>query len=71
LRFLNQNEIITHANKNNKAQVVLNDILSNDVRRLKLKANQGLDYSPGQFANLKAFEDGGTRSYSMAGVNRR
>jgi ferredoxin-NAD(P)+ reductase (naphthalene dioxygenase ferredoxin-specific) len=61
-------EIITHPTKTIKAQVVSYDILSNDVRRLKLKANKGLDYSPGQFANLSFWKDGGTRSYSMAGV---
>jgi len=28
-----------------------------NVRRLKLKANKGLDYLPGQFANLSFWKD--------------
>ncbi|PJE57178.1 2Fe-2S iron-sulfur cluster-binding protein [Marinomonas polaris] len=61
-------EIITHPTKTVKAQIVAYDVLSNDVRSLKLKINKGFDYSPGQFASLTFWREDGTRSYSMAGV---
>ncbi|AEF55391.1 2Fe-2S iron-sulfur cluster-binding protein [Marinomonas posidonica] len=61
-------EIVTHPTKTIKAEIVSFDILSNDVRRLRLKTNKTFDYSPGQFANLTFWREDGTRSYSMAGT---
>lgn len=61
-------EVITHPTKTLKVEVVAYDVLSNDVRRLKVKTNKNFAYSPGQFANLTFWQDNGTRSYSMAGT---
>ncbi len=61
-------EIVTHPTKTLKAQIVSYDVLSDDVRRLRLKTNKAFDYSPGQFSNLTFWPKDGTRSYSMAGI---
>ncbi len=61
-------EIVTHSTKTLKVVVTAYEPLSKDIRLLRVKTNKAFDYSPGQFAHLTFWKEGGTRSYSMAGI---
>lgn len=60
-------EVVTHPAKTLKGTVTLYEALSDNVRRLRLRTNKRLEYSPGQYANLQFWPEA-TRAYSMAGV---
>lgn len=60
-------EIIVHPARKLKAEVLEFDALTHDVRRLRLRTNKPLSFSPGQYAHLR-FSNGLIRPYSMAGL---
>lgn len=61
-------EVICHPTKTLKAVVSAYEVLTHDVRRLRLKLEKAFDYSPGQFVNLSFWSHDGTRPYSMASI---
>lgn len=61
-------EIVVHPARILKASVVDIDALTHDVTRLVLKPTRGLEYSPGQYAQLQ-FSPEHIRPYSMAGLS--
>lgn len=60
-------EVVIHPARILKASVVANDAMTHDIRRLRLRANKPLSFSPGQYATLQ-FTPAHSRPYSMAGV---
>jgi ferredoxin-NAD(P)+ reductase (naphthalene dioxygenase ferredoxin-specific) len=61
-------EVVIHPAKTLKGTVTAYEVLSADVRRLRLKTNKPLEFSPGQYAHLTFRGPEGTRAYSMAGL---
>jgi ferredoxin-NAD(P)+ reductase (naphthalene dioxygenase ferredoxin-specific) len=61
-------EVVIHPAKTLKGTVTAYESLSADVRRLRLKTNKPLEFSPGQYAHLRFRGPEGTRAYSMAGL---
>jgi len=61
-------EVVIHPTRTLKATVTAYEPLSADVRRLRVKTNKPLEYSPGQYAQLTFWKEG-TRAYSMAGLS--
>lgn len=61
-------EVVIHSMKTLKGTVTAYEQLSPDVRRLRLKTNKPLGFSPGQYVNLTFWKGGDTRSYSMGGL---
>ncbi len=62
-------EVVVHPARVLKATVTGIDTLTHDIRRLRLKPNKPLEFSPGQYAQLQ-FAPGLARPYSMAGLSR-
>lgn len=60
-------EVVTHPAKTLKGTITAFDILCHDVRRLRIKTNKPLEFSPGQYVQLQLWPEA-VRSYSMAGV---
>jgi len=60
-------EVVVHPARILRATVVSVDVLTHDIRRLRLKPAKAFDYSPGQYAHLQ-FTPEHTRPYSMAGL---
>lgn len=60
-------EVVVHPAKVLKASVVAIEHMTHDIRRLRLKANKPLQFSPGQYAQLQ-FTPEHVRPYSMAGL---
>lgn len=60
-------EVVVHPARKLKAEVVAFEALTHDVRRLRLRTNKPLSFSPGQYAHLQ-FSNGQVRPYSMAGL---
>jgi ferredoxin-NAD(P)+ reductase (naphthalene dioxygenase ferredoxin-specific) len=60
-------EVVVHPAKLLKASVVAVEALTHDIRRLRLKPNKPLEFSPGQYAQLQ-FTAEQARPYSMAGI---
>lgn len=62
-------EVVVHPARVLKATVTGIDVLTHDIRRLRLKPNKPLEFSPGQYAQLQ-FGPELARPYSMAGLSR-
>lgn len=62
-------EVVLHPARVLKATVTGIDVLTHDIRRLRLKPNKPLEFSPGQYAQLQ-FGPELARPYSMAGLSR-
>jgi ferredoxin-NAD(P)+ reductase (naphthalene dioxygenase ferredoxin-specific) len=62
-------EVVVHPARILKATVTGIDVLTHDIRRLRLKPNKPLAFSPGQYAQLQ-FAPDLARPYSMAGLSR-
>jgi len=62
-------EVVVHPARILKATVTGIDALTHDIRRLRLKPNKPLEFSPGQYAQLQ-FAPDLARPYSMAGLSR-
>jgi ferredoxin len=62
-------EVVVHPARILKATVTGIDVLTHDIRRLRLKPNKPLEFSPGQYAQLQ-FAPDLARPYSMAGLSR-
>lgn len=62
-------EVVVHPARILKATVTAIDALTHDIRRLRLRPNKPLEFSPGQYAQLQ-FGPGLARPYSMAGLAR-
>jgi ferredoxin-NAD(P)+ reductase (naphthalene dioxygenase ferredoxin-specific) len=62
-------EVVVHPARILKATVTGIDVLTHDIRRLRLKPNKPLEFSPGQYAQLQ-FAPDLARPYSMAGLGR-
>ena len=62
-------EVVVHPARVLKATVTGIDVLTHDIRRLRLKPNKPLAFSPGQYAQLQ-FGPELARPYSMAGLSR-
>jgi len=62
-------EVVVHPARVLKATVMGIDVLTHDIRRLRLKPNKPLAFSPGQYAQLQ-FGPELARPYSMAGLSR-
>jgi ferredoxin-NAD(P)+ reductase (naphthalene dioxygenase ferredoxin-specific) len=60
-------EVVTHPARIVEATVLSIDGMTNDIRRLRLRAARPLSFSPGQYAALE-FAPGHVRPYSMAGL---
>jgi len=60
-------EVVVHPARIVKATVVVNEVLTHDIRRLLLKPAKPLAFSPGQYAHLQ-FTPEHVRPYSMAGL---
>jgi ferredoxin-NAD(P)+ reductase (naphthalene dioxygenase ferredoxin-specific) len=60
-------EVVVHPARSVKATVVSVDALTHDVRRVVLKPGTALEFSPGQYAQLK-FTPDLVRPYAMAGL---
>jgi ferredoxin-NAD(P)+ reductase (naphthalene dioxygenase ferredoxin-specific) len=60
-------EVVVHPARILKATVTAIDALTHDIRRLRLKPNKPLAFSPGQYAQLQ-FAPDLARPYSMAGL---
>ena len=60
-------EVVTHPARVLKATVVAIDDMTHDIKRLKLRPNKPLSFSPGQYAMLQ-FAPNHIRPYSMAGL---
>ena len=61
-------EVITHPTRTLKGTVTAIDSLAHNVRRVRIKTNKPLAFSPGQYAHLQ-FWAGAERAYSMAGLD--
>jgi ferredoxin-NAD(P)+ reductase (naphthalene dioxygenase ferredoxin-specific) len=61
-------EVVVHPARILKATVTGIDVLTHDIRRLRLKPNKPLEFSPGQYAQLQ-FAPDLARPYSMAGLS--
>jgi len=61
--------VVVHPARILKATVTGIDVLTHDIRRLRLKPNKPLEFSPGQYAQLQ-FAPDLARPYSMAGLSR-
>jgi len=62
-------EVVVHPARVLKAAVTAIHELTHDIRRLRLRPNKPLAFSPGQYAQLQ-FAPGLARPYSMAGLSR-
>lgn len=60
-------EVVTHPARVLKGEITSFEALAHDVRRLRLKTNKPLEFSPGQYVQLQFAADA-VRPYSMAGV---
>lgn len=60
-------EVVVHLARVLKGTVTRIETLTHDVRRLCLRTNKPLSFSPGQYATLQ-FASGHVRPYSMAGI---
>jgi ferredoxin-NAD(P)+ reductase (naphthalene dioxygenase ferredoxin-specific) len=60
-------EVVVHPAKVLKTSVVAIEDMTHDIKRLRLKPNKPLDFSPGQYAQLQ-FTPEHIRPYSMAGL---
>lgn len=60
-------EVVMHPARILKGTVTDFEVLAHDVRRLRLKLNKPLDFSPGQYVTLQFWPEA-IRSYSMAGL---
>jgi ferredoxin-NAD(P)+ reductase (naphthalene dioxygenase ferredoxin-specific) len=60
-------EVVVHPAKLLKGVVTGIDALTHDIRRLRLRTNKPLSFSPGQYATLQ-FASGHIRPYSMANI---
>jgi ferredoxin-NAD(P)+ reductase (naphthalene dioxygenase ferredoxin-specific) len=61
-------EVVVHPAKVLKASVVAIEDMTHDIKRLRLKPNKPLEFSPGQYAQLQ-FTPEYIRPYSMAGLS--
>jgi ferredoxin-NAD(P)+ reductase (naphthalene dioxygenase ferredoxin-specific) len=61
-------EVVVHPAKVLKASVVAIEDMTHDIKRLRLKPNKPLAFSPGQYAQLQ-FTPEHIRPYSMAGLS--
>lgn len=60
-------EVVTHPARVLKGEVTCFESLAHDVRRLRIKTNKPLEFSPGQYVQLQFAADA-IRPYSMAGI---
>lgn len=60
-------EVVTHPARTLKGTITAFEPLCHDVRRLRIKTNKPLAFSPGQYVQLQLWPEA-VRSYSMAGV---
>jgi ferredoxin-NAD(P)+ reductase (naphthalene dioxygenase ferredoxin-specific) len=60
-------EVVTHPARILKATVVAIEDMTHDIKRLRLRANKPLSFTPGQYATLQ-FSPEHARPYSMAGL---
>lgn len=60
-------EVVVHPARVLKATVVSIEDMTHDIKRLRLKSNKPLEFSPGQYAQLQ-FSPQHIRPYSMAGL---
>ncbi|MBF6029793.1 2Fe-2S iron-sulfur cluster binding domain-containing protein [Pseudomonas sp. P115] len=60
-------EVVMHPARTLKGTVTAFEALAHDVRRLRLKLNKPLEFSPGQYVTLQFWPEA-VRSYSMAGL---
>lgn len=60
-------EVVVHPARVLKATVVSIEDMTHDIKRLRLKTNKPLEFSPGQYAQLQ-FTPEHIRPYSMAGI---
>jgi len=60
-------EVVVHPARTLKGVITAFEPLCHDVRRLRLKLNKPLEFSPGQYVTLQFWPEA-TRSYSMAGL---
>lgn len=67
IEILEQDEIVTHPARILKATVTTIEDVTHDIKRLRLRTNKALSYSPGQYATLEFTKDC-SRPYSMAGL---
>lgn len=61
-------EVVTHPARILKGEVTCFEQLTHDVRRLRIRTNKPLEFSPGQYAQLQFAADA-IRPYSMAGLH--
>ncbi len=61
-------EVVVHSPRILKGTVTRIEALTHDIRRLRLRTNKPLTFSPGQYATLQ-FASGHVRPYSMAGLD--
>jgi ferredoxin-NAD(P)+ reductase (naphthalene dioxygenase ferredoxin-specific) len=60
-------EVVTHPAKIVKGTVVAIEVLTHDIRRLRIRAAKPMEFSPGQYASLQ-FTPDHIRPYSWAGL---
>lgn len=60
-------EVVVHPARKLKGEVVAFEPLTHEVRRLLVRTNRPLEFSPGQYAHLQ-FDSGRVRPYSMVGL---
>lgn len=61
-------EVVIHPMKTLKGTITAYEHLTPDIRRIRIKTNKPLEFSPGQYVCIDFWKEAESRSYSMAGL---